>query len=99
VHAFKKGPFALAEEARVPVVPVAISGSASVVPKGHVAARPGIIRLSVGPAVDPAEWPDRGALLREVRRRVVEQHRAIGGGGDAEDAAAPPAEADREASS
>jgi 1-acyl-sn-glycerol-3-phosphate acyltransferase len=79
VHAFKKGPFALAEEARVPVVPVAICGSGNVVRKGRVAARPGTIRVAIGPAVEPATHPGRNALLAEVRRRIVEQHRALGG--------------------
>jgi 1-acyl-sn-glycerol-3-phosphate acyltransferase len=85
VHAFKKGPFVLAEEARVPVVPVAISGASAVVPKDRLRIRPGTIRVAIGPAVDPADFPGKGDLLREVRRRVAEQHLAIGGGGAAPD--------------
>jgi 1-acyl-sn-glycerol-3-phosphate acyltransferase len=86
VKAFKKGPFALAKEARVPVVPVAISGSGRVVRKGHVAACPGTIRVAIGPAVDPGVFSDRGALLAEVRRRIVEQHLGLGGAGGDPDA-------------
>jgi 1-acyl-sn-glycerol-3-phosphate acyltransferase len=91
VQAFKKGPFALAEAAGVPIVPIAISGAAAVVPKGRVEARPGTIRVAVGPAVSPADCRGRDALLREVRRRIIEQHVAIGGaGGDVDAAVAPP---------
>jgi 1-acyl-sn-glycerol-3-phosphate acyltransferase len=86
VQTFKKGPFVLAKEARVPVVPVAISGASAVVPKGRLGVRPGTIRVAIGPAVDPAEFPAKDDLLREVRRRIAAQHHAIGGGGAAEDA-------------
>jgi 1-acyl-sn-glycerol-3-phosphate acyltransferase len=89
VHAFKKGPFVLAKEAGVPVVPVAVSGAGRVTPKDVVAVRPGVIRLAVGEPVDPAVFPDKTALLREVRHRVIALHRALGGaGGDEEEAVA-----------
>ncbi len=80
---FKKGPFALASEAGVPVVPVAISGTGDITPKGLVAISPGVARVAVGEPVDPARFPDRTALLVEVRRRVIALHRRLGGlGGD-----------------
>ncbi|HET7753431.1 MAG TPA: lysophospholipid acyltransferase family protein [Anaeromyxobacteraceae bacterium] len=89
VQSFKKGPFVLAERAGVPVIPVAISGAAALAPKGRIAVFPGTIRIAIGPAVDPAEFKDKDALLREVHRRIVEQQLAIGGpGGDAEGAVA-----------
>ncbi|HET9594080.1 MAG TPA: lysophospholipid acyltransferase family protein [Anaeromyxobacteraceae bacterium] len=89
VHPFKKGPFVLAKEAGVPVVPVAVSGAGRVTPKNLVAIWPGVIRLAVGEPVDPAAFPDKTALLREIRRRVIALHRAIGGaGGDEGEAVA-----------
>ncbi len=81
VQPFKKGPFALALEARVPVVPVAVSGSAAVTPSGLVAVWPGTIRVAVGDPIDPALHPDRLLLLQEVRKRIIELHRSIGGAG------------------
>ena len=84
---FKKGPFAVAAEAGVPVVPVAISGSGRVTPTKRIAVAPGPIRIVVGQPVDPAAHPGKDALLAEVRRRVIELHRSIGGAGD--DAVAP----------
>ena len=91
VHPFKKGPFVVAVEAGVPVVPVAISGAGRITPKRNIAVYPGEIRIALGDPVDPRAFPDKSALLREVRRRVIEQHRAIGGaGGDPDDAAAAP---------
>jgi 1-acyl-sn-glycerol-3-phosphate acyltransferase len=89
VHSFKKGPFVLAARAGVPVVPVAITGAAARAPKGCIAVRPGTIRIAIGPPIDPHQFPDRDALLREVRRRIIEQHLALGGaGGDLGDSVA-----------
>jgi 1-acyl-sn-glycerol-3-phosphate acyltransferase len=89
VHPFKKGPFVLAKEAGVPVVPVAISGTGRVTPKKIIAIWPGRIRVAVGEPVDPRVHAEKTALLVEVRRRVIELHRAIGGvGGDVGDAVA-----------
>jgi 1-acyl-sn-glycerol-3-phosphate acyltransferase len=83
VQPFKKGPFALAMEAGVPVVPVAVSGSAAATPKGLVAVWPGPIRVAVGEPVDPALHLDRLALLTAVRGRIIDLHRRLGGpGGD-----------------
>jgi 1-acyl-sn-glycerol-3-phosphate acyltransferase len=80
---FKKGPFVVAMEAGVPVVPVAISGSGRVTPKDAIAVVPGTIRVAMGAPVDPRAFADKEALLAEVRRRVVALHRSIGGLGGA----------------
>ncbi len=88
---FKKGPFVVAMEAGVPVVPVAISGSGRVTPKDAIAVVPGTIRVVVGEPVDPRTLPDKDALLAEIRRRVVALHRSIGGLGDGDGDAVPPA--------
>jgi 1-acyl-sn-glycerol-3-phosphate acyltransferase len=94
IHPFKKGPFVVAKEAGVPVVPIALSGSGRVTPKKQIAIWPGVIRMAVGDPVDPAEFPDKVELLVEVRRRIIALHRSIGGlGGDeASSVAAPGAE-------
>lgn len=88
IHAFKKGPFVVAMEAGVPVVPVAISGSGRVTPKNVVAVVPGTIRVAMGDPVDPRAFATKEALLAEVRRAVVALHRSIGGAGGEEDSPA-----------
>jgi 1-acyl-sn-glycerol-3-phosphate acyltransferase len=89
VHAFKKGPFALAEKAGVPVVPVAVVGAGKVTPKNRLHVHPGNITVVLGEAVRPADFPGRDELLREVRRRIIALHRDAGGlGGDLEHAVA-----------
>lgn len=89
VHPFKKGPFVIACQAGVPVVPVAVTGSGAVTPTRRIEVHPGTVQVSIGEAVDPALAGGRDALLREVRRRIIEMHRAAGGlGGDLADAVA-----------
>ena len=90
VQAFKKGPFVVAKAAGVPVIPIAISGSGVVTPSQHVAVFPGPIRVAAGDPVDPAQFPDKEALLVEVRRRILELHRSLGGLGGSEASVAPP---------
>src|SRR6202522_3161800 len=45
---FKKGPFYLAEECKVPVVPITISGTEAAMPKGRFAIRPGMANRPFG---------------------------------------------------
>jgi 1-acyl-sn-glycerol-3-phosphate acyltransferase len=89
VQPFKKGPFVVAMEARVPVVPVAISGASVLNPKGRLQVHPGTIQIAIGESVHPDAFTDKNALLREVRRRIIELHRSLGGqGGDLQGAVA-----------
>jgi 1-acyl-sn-glycerol-3-phosphate acyltransferase len=83
IQPFKKGPFALAVEAGVPVVPVAVSGSGAVTPRGAVAVWPGTIRLAVGEPLLPGAFPDRTALQQATRERIIALHRSLGGAGGA----------------
>ncbi len=91
VQPFKKGPFVLAMEAGVPVVPIAIAGAAALNPKRRLEVRPGTIRLALGEPVHPRDFADKDALLCEVRRRIIVQHRSLGGlgGASSDDDAAP----------
>ena len=67
---FKKGGFAMALEAGVPVVPLATVGGFRALPPGSLRLRPGRYTIQVGSPVDPRAFPDRDALLLEVRRRI-----------------------------
>lgn len=87
VHPFKKGPFALAMKARVPVVPVAIEGSGKLMPKNSWQITPGPITVRVGKPITPEHFEgDRELLIREVRDHIIDQSVAMGGlGGDKSD--------------
>ncbi|HYH96007.1 lysophospholipid acyltransferase family protein [Hyalangium sp.] len=87
---FKKGPFVLAIEAQVPIIPVAIEGSLQNLPRGSIWLRKHDIRMKVGHPIEtkgltPA---DREALLRQVRDAIIQLHREIGGQGGVPEAIA-----------
>lgn len=71
---FKKGPFVLAIAARVPIVPVVITGSYDLMPKLTLVPRPGEIVLRVGEDIltEGASYGDRDQLSDQVRRAMIE---------------------------
>ncbi len=69
---FKKGPFFLAQQTQVPVVPIAISGTETMMHKGSVAITPGVARVQLLPVVEPADYATREDLLRAVRLAIAE---------------------------
>jgi 1-acyl-sn-glycerol-3-phosphate acyltransferase len=64
---FKKGPFYLAEQCQLPVVPVTISGTHSVMPKGRFSIKPGLVTVIFHKAIEPAEFGSREELMQKVR--------------------------------
>ncbi len=88
---FKKGPFALALKARVPVVPITIEGSGTVMPKNSWNIVPGPVYVKIGKPIDTTTFAenDREGLARAVRDVIIAQSLELGGkGGDAEDVVA-----------
>jgi len=64
---FKKGPFYLAEECRVPVVPITISGTEQVMPKARFGIQPGTVTVQFHDPIEPENFGDRESLMAEVR--------------------------------
>ncbi|HJV48659.1 MAG TPA: lysophospholipid acyltransferase family protein [Geothrix sp.] len=67
---FKKGGFALALDAGVPIVPLATVGGFHTLAPDSARIRPGAYTVRVGGPVHPSEYADRDALMQEVRRRI-----------------------------
>jgi 1-acyl-sn-glycerol-3-phosphate acyltransferase len=67
---FKRGPFYLAEECKVPVVPITISGTEKVMPKGRFAIRPGMVTVVFHDAIEPKDFGDRDCLIAKVRAAI-----------------------------
>jgi len=67
---FKKGPFYLAEETGVPIVPVTIVGTHYVMPKGRFAIKPGDVKVIFHDPIEPADFGDRDCLMEKVRRLI-----------------------------
>ncbi|MGH9417324.1 MAG: lysophospholipid acyltransferase family protein [Terriglobales bacterium] len=72
---FKKGPFYLAEEAAVAVVPITIGGSGSLMPRGSWRIHSGTVRLVIHPPLLPAVWASdphpRAAAAAAVRAAMA----------------------------
>src|SRR5262249_365773 len=67
---FKKGPFYLAEECNVPVIPVSIVGTHYVMPKKRFAIKPGTVRIIFHPPIEPAHFGSRECLMQKVRAAI-----------------------------
>lgn len=64
---FKKGPFYLAETCQVPVVPVTISGTHYVMPKGRLAVKGGEVVVTFHNPIPTSEFGSREELTEKVR--------------------------------
>lgn len=69
---FKKGPFFLAMETQAPIVPIALSGTQTMMHKGSMAIRPGVARIQLLPVIDPSQYANREEILRAVRAAIAE---------------------------
>jgi 1-acyl-sn-glycerol-3-phosphate acyltransferase len=67
---FKKGPFYLAMECGVPVVPITITGTHDAMPKGRLAIKPGLVTVIFHPPIEPADFGDRDSLMEKVRQVI-----------------------------
>ncbi len=71
LRAMKKGPFYLAEESGVPVVPVTLAGTYEMWPKHRFAIQPGRVTLTFHPPITVAEAGGREALMERVRAAIA----------------------------
>jgi 1-acyl-sn-glycerol-3-phosphate acyltransferase len=67
---FKKGPFYLAEECGVPVVPITIVGSHYVMPKKRFAIKPGTVTVIFHDPIEPKDFGGRECLMTQVRSAI-----------------------------
>jgi 1-acyl-sn-glycerol-3-phosphate acyltransferase len=67
---FKKGPFYLAVECGVAVVPVTIAGTHYVMPKGRFAIKPRTVTVIFHPPIEPNDFGGRDGLMEKVRRAI-----------------------------
>src|ERR1700677_3130816 len=64
---FKKGPFYLAMECGVPIVPITITGTLAVMPKGRFAIRRGTVTVNFHSPIEPENFGSRECLMEKVR--------------------------------
>lgn len=71
LSAFKKGPFFLAQETQAPIVPIALSGTQTMMHKGSAAIVPGLARIQFLPAIEPSQYATREELMAAVRDAIA----------------------------
>ncbi len=68
---FKKGPFYLAEQTGVPVVPISLHGTEAMLRKGHFRIYPATAHVTIHPAVEPSQFATREELMAAVRESIA----------------------------
>jgi 1-acyl-sn-glycerol-3-phosphate acyltransferase len=69
---FKKGPFFLAMQTGAPIVPVAISGTETMMRKGSSLVTPGGATIEMLPVILPKDFVSREELMAAVRAAIAE---------------------------
>jgi 1-acyl-sn-glycerol-3-phosphate acyltransferase len=64
---FKKGPFYLAVECGVPVVPMTIVGTHEAMPKARFTIKPARVKVIFHPPIEPKDFGGRDCLMEKVR--------------------------------
>ena len=70
---FKKGVFVMAVKAGAPIVPISVSGSNKIMPKGKFVIRPGRVRITFHDSI-PTEGlttEDRDVIIERVRQAIL----------------------------
>ena len=68
---FKKGPFFLAMGTGAPIVPVAISGTETMLRKGRSLVTPGLATLRMLPVIEARDYTSREELMRAVKAAIA----------------------------
>jgi 1-acyl-sn-glycerol-3-phosphate acyltransferase len=73
LQSFKKGAFAMAIQAKVPIVPVSIAGTQHILRKGAWSVHPGEVTIRFAPAVDASGYTidRRPELIARVRAQIA----------------------------
>ena len=67
---FKKGPFYLAMECGVPILPMTIVGTHYAMPKARYAIKPGLVKVIFHPPIEPQDFGSRECLMAEVQAAI-----------------------------
>jgi 1-acyl-sn-glycerol-3-phosphate acyltransferase len=67
---FKKGPFYLAVECGVPVIPMTIVGTHEAMPKARFSIKPALVKVIFHPPIEPKDFGSRDCLLEKVRAAI-----------------------------
>ncbi len=67
---FKKGPFYLAVECGVPVIPMTIIGTHEAMPKARFSIKPALVKVIFHPPIESKDFSGRDCLMEKVRAAI-----------------------------
>ncbi|MBN2364664.1 MAG: 1-acyl-sn-glycerol-3-phosphate acyltransferase [Calditrichaeota bacterium] len=72
IHNFKKGPFIMAINTGIPVLPVSISGTRNIIPKGKIRINSGPVKIVIHPPIDTSRYTleNRNKLVQKTRNFI-----------------------------
>ena len=72
IHPFKKGPFILAINTGLPLLPVSVSGTRKIIPKGKISIRAGRVKVVIHPPVktENLSLADRHQLVKDAQATI-----------------------------
>lgn len=68
---FKKGPFFLARETQAPIIPIALSGTQTMLPKGRFSIQPSKAQVVVLPPIETGSYATREELMTAVHHAIA----------------------------
>lgn len=68
---FKNGPFYLAMETAAPCIPISIHGTESIMAKGSLRIKPGVVQITFHPPLYPGNFATRQELMDAVRTAIA----------------------------
>ena len=73
IHEFKKGGFVTAVTRKIPILPVTVNGSRSVMPKGSLLVKPGKIEVVIGDPIDTSIYTTDTVqeLIDRTRQTII----------------------------
>jgi len=77
INTFKKGPFMLASQADIAVVPISIKGSDAVLKPGGFSIVPQKVNVCIGEPMKCADVKEIASFIEEVRKKVTEMNQRV----------------------
>jgi 1-acyl-sn-glycerol-3-phosphate acyltransferase len=68
---FKKGVFIMAMKASQPIVPVSLSGTRFIQPRGAIVVHPGPVKMVISPPIFPQDFRRKEDLMETVRQAIA----------------------------
>ncbi|MDR2352432.1 MAG: 1-acyl-sn-glycerol-3-phosphate acyltransferase, partial [Deltaproteobacteria bacterium] len=74
---FKKGVFLIAKHTKAPLVPLVITNSGALWPRGALLPKPGLIKLAIGPPLDLPEGANIKTIVQTAEETMENLYQSL----------------------